>query len=707
MSAMTQPTSPLDRPLTVTFFKNFAAAEKAEARTSMRGLLPRLINTTRDDKKKLPWLKLARFGNTKTPREQQPDGSWKGGSLRHDANMLGISGIEGDYDHEILTVDEALAILASTGIAAIVYTSPSHTEDAQRWRLLCPLSRDYDPPERDRFMARLNGLFQGSLSRESFARSQSYYYGSVRKSPSHRVEIIEGDALDLRDDLDTTAVGRAAEQAPPLQKRAVASAGANAGAYCQTVLRSALERVRNAADGTKHHTLRDQARLLGGFAHAAGWSRDAIVTELLEALPKSAKDLKAARNTAEWGFDAGVSRPLDVPARDNVVPIRAPEPPPHTSVPDEPTREEATSVPPVVVPEPEPPKLVWFDDIHPSLDALDFVEGVLIEGGAGVVYGESNAGKTFWTTDLALHVAAGIKWNGREVDQGGVIYCVLEGGIGFANRVSAWRKAKNVSGIPFAARRASLNLLNPDADLDSLITLITDAQKEIAVPVKLIVIDTLARAFAGGNENASEDMGALVQNMDRLRRDTGACVLFVHHSGKDAAKGSRGHSSLRAAIDTEIEVIASEGEEKTATVVKQRDLPKGDVFAFKLDVMVLGQNRRGKDVTTCLVTPLDAVVTPVTRQKSSAPLTENGKIGLRALKIALGKAGAKLPPLPDYPDNTWAVSVTVWRDELYQLKGGSPATNRQTFHRAENDLLAKNIITERDGFVWLVRDAQA
>ncbi len=52
-------------------------------------------------------------------------------------------------------------------------------------------------------------------------------------------------------------------------------------------------------------------------------------------------------------------------------------------------------------------------------------------------------------------------------------------------------------------------------------------------------------------------MGALVRCMDLIRQETGACVLFVHHSGKDAAKGARGHSLLRAAIDTEIEVKAT------------------------------------------------------------------------------------------------------------------------------------------------------
>ena len=67
--------------------------------------------------------------------------------------------------------------------------------------------------------------------------------------------------------------------------------------------------------------------------------------------------------------------------------------------------------------------LEWFRDITPCTEADDFVQGLLCDGSSAVVYGSSNAGKTFWMTDLALHVAAGMTWNGKRVQQGGVIYC--------------------------------------------------------------------------------------------------------------------------------------------------------------------------------------------------------------------------------------------------------------------------------------------
>ena len=157
-----------------------------------------------------------------------------------------------------------------------------------------------------------------------------------------------------------------------------------------------------------------------------------------------------------------------------------------------------------------------------------------------------------------------------------------------------------------------------------------------------MVVDTLSRALAGGNENSSEDMGALVQNMDAIRAETGACVLFIHHTGKDQARGARGWSGLRAAIDTEIEVVADERAGiATATVVKQRDMPKGSAFGFRLETVVLGRNRHGEDVTTCVVEPtgLDA-----SRPAKGARLSGDQVAALRVLQDAIAEHGRNGTP---------------------------------------------------------------
>lgn len=137
-----------------------------------------------------------------------------------------------------------------------------------------------------------------------------------------------------------------------------------------------------------------------------------------------------------------------------------------------------------------------------------------------------------------------------------------------------------------------VDLLHPNADLRPLIAAIA----ALEVPVGLVVIDTLARALAGGDENASTDMGALVNHLDVLRKASGAHLLAVHHSGKDALKGARGWSGLRAATDTEIEI--AEGQ---ITVMKQRDLDREWTAAFFLDVVELGRDAEGDPVTSCTI----------------------------------------------------------------------------------------------------------
>jgi hypothetical protein len=349
--------------------------------------------------------------------------------------------------------------------------------------------------------------------------------------------------------------------------------------------------------------------------------------------------------------------------------------------------------------------LLWYEEIEPVLDVQDFVQGLLTTASSIVVYGPSNCGKTFWSLDLALHVAAGWKWNGRRVDQRGVIYCVLEGGIGFRNRVAAWKEKTGLDDqtLPFAVVPVQLNLLDPAADTDRLIAAIQLAAERIGIPVGLVIIDTLARALAGGNENGPEDMGLLVANMDRIRAKTDAAIMFIHHSGKDQAKGARGHSSLQAAIDTEIEIAHDAiAKRHTATVVKQRDLAKGDVFRFTLRAVELGCNRFGEPVTTCVVDASEA----------SAAATQTGGHGflsvqkMRALEVLTdliateGETGRL-----GLPDQVASVSGSRWREEFYDrtMPGSDAEAQRKAFSRASNELIHLHIVGMASKRVWLVK----
>lgn len=343
----------------------------------------------------------------------------------------------------------------------------------------------------------------------------------------------------------------------------------------------------------------------------------------------------------------------------------------------------------------------WFEDIQPQADARDFVQGVLTEQGACVVYGESNSGKTFFVTDMALCVAASKPWMGRRVEGGPVAYCVLEGGMGFRNRVHAWRSAHGMEDavIPFVAIPAAINLLDPDADTPRLIETIKDANKRTGAAFRLIVIDTLSRAMAGGNENAPEDMGALVRNMDLIREETGAHVLFIHHSGKDASRGARGHSLLRAAVDTEIEVTADEESgARSAKVVKQREMPKGATFAFQLNVVEIGQNRYHEPVTSCIVEQLD----PGEAAPARKALTGHTARAYEILNDLIATSGQE--GYPGAISGVRSVPEKWWRERFYEraMPAAELEAKKRAFRRAADTLIETRRVGMGGGRVWAV-----
>lgn len=159
------------------------------------------------NKASCPWIKLAAFGDIRTPA----------GSLRNNANVQVVYGLEGDYDGGVITVDEAIDRLESHNIRAAVYTSPSHTPQNPRWRVIAPLNSPALPEQRSGLLARLNGALGGILAGESFVLSQSYYYGQVIGAPEYRVAVTfddpdDGVCVDELHELDAIAKGKTSAQ---------------------------------------------------------------------------------------------------------------------------------------------------------------------------------------------------------------------------------------------------------------------------------------------------------------------------------------------------------------------------------------------------------------------------------------------------------------------------------------------------------------
>jgi len=355
--------------------------------------------------------------------------------------------------------------------------------------------------------------------------------------------------------------------------------------------------------------------------------------------------------------------------------------------------------------EPESYPLIWLKDIQPQISQPSLIRGVIKPETMVVTYGESNSGKTFHVLDRDLSLAAGREWYGRETEAGFVLYVAAEGPHSVINRVSAYKHERlaDTADIPFAVLPKAVDLLKPDADVPTLISFIRKIEDTIQKPCIKITCDTLARAMNGGNENAPDDMGRLVGNADRIRSEVGCCFEFVHHSGKDSAKGARGHSSLRAATDTEIEVTANNGTH-VATVVKQRDFAIGDQFAFTLKVIELGHDQYGHAITTCVPVWVDSP-----GRKQPQPTRPEGVV-LATIKDIAKRDKAMPPascfqaPRPPKGGQT-AVPVKKLHEVVLRSGGVSESDNtdsqRRAFNRAVKGLQTKGFIEVFDEWTWL------
>lgn len=228
------------------------------------------------------------------------------------------------------------------------------------------------------------------------------------------------------------------------------------------------------------------------------------------------------------------------------------------------------------------------------------IKGVLPESGIGVMGGQSGAGKSFLAQEAAFQIGQGGQFFGHRCFKAPVIYLALEGAGGFAGRLRAWRTTfgEIPESVSFIVRQSFD--IRQESDRAELIRTLQDMAFEKGV----IILDTLAQAALGMEENSSEGMGAVIEGMQELQHAIGGMVLAVHHVGKDASKGLRGHSSLFAALDVVME-ITREGDARSWKIAKNKDGKETDDFGFELAPVVIGEDYEGDEITSCVVRPTE------------------------------------------------------------------------------------------------------
>jgi RecA/RadA recombinase len=235
------------------------------------------------------------------------------------------------------------------------------------------------------------------------------------------------------------------------------------------------------------------------------------------------------------------------------------------------------------------------------------VRGVLPNNGIGAIYGAPSSGKTFLALDLAFAIAAGKPWFGNPTIQKPVAYVALEGSHGIRQRMIAWEKS-NLSTTP-----KNLNFVTAPVNVDDGLAW-QALSKEIVNTLgtgAIVFVDTLNRASPTAEENTSASMGKIIESGTYMADVVNGFVMFIHHAGKDAAKGLRGHSSLLAALDTVIKV-STNSNQRMWSIEKSKDSEIGICNAFELKTIELGsKDFWGIAHTSCTVS--QGILKPVSK----------------------------------------------------------------------------------------------
>jgi KaiC/GvpD/RAD55 family RecA-like ATPase len=486
---------------TITYFSDYAAANKREVKQTLPELRAEILSSTAPKKADLPWLKLATFGDTRTEKN----------SLRHDANVLSVYGIEADYDAGTISFGEAVEKLTKAGILALAYTSPSHTPDKPRWRVLCFFSEPHEPAMRARFLGRLNGLFGGIFAPESWTLSQAYYYGSVGDNPHHQCEIIEGQPIDLHDDLDEISQGK------PSTDSAV-TGGTHSGPVNEAAL------LADIREGQSYHAV--MTRLAGKWAFSGVPAMEARrrIVDAMEAV-------EAEKRDARWRarFDDINRVLLDIYGKQAAKKDEA-----HSELGAGGALRIVTAA--QLLTRTFPPRELV---LAPWLPAK----------GLAMIYGPRGIGKTLLTLGIAYAIASGgtfLGWRAPKARRVLVIDGEMPAQV-LQERLAAVIERSEIEAPPDALRLLALDLQESDLDLSR-----EDDQARLDSVVgdaEVLLVDNISTLARTGRENEAESW-LPVQQWALWQRRAGRSVVFIHHAGKTGAQ--RGTSRREDVLDTVI-----------------------------------------------------------------------------------------------------------------------------------------------------------
>lgn len=319
------------------------------------------------------------------------------------------------------------------------------------------------------------------------------------------------------------------------------------------------------------------------------------------------------------------------------------------------------------------------------------VKGLIPTNGVTVLYGASGSGKTFLAAHLALCVASGADFLKHRVKKGKVVYIAAESPTSLERRLAVMSQldTKSYGGYEFVGDEVSIYQGGIDLFIKEKAMALIAAIKnfhDMFDPVGVCIIDTLAAAFSGIDEN-SNDMATVVKIAEYIQRELFCPVVIIHHTGKDTTRGLRGHSSLRGGIEQAL-YVEGMANPRRIFVDKIKDEKTGDETPFDLisiDTEIVDSD--GEAVKGCLVQygAFDAV--PKTSDKKKGKLSDVGALAYQAYEVAFKNI--------QYPDKV--VSKAAYDEQLkIAFAEVESKYRKQAITRGLINVVAKKWLTKND-----------
>lgn len=208
------------------------------------------------------------------------------------------------------------------------------------------------------------------------------------------------------------------------------------------------------------------------------------------------------------------------------------------------------------------------------------IEGVVQRRSAALLFGKSNAFKSFLAIDLAAAVASGQEWHGYKTVQGKVLYVATEGANGIGRlRVPAWFEHHKID----SSLRNNFYLFNKEIRLDEKSEIIALGKAISAIGgFELVVFDIFGGTMSGA-ETEDTTARAWVHNVQAFMRVCGCATLTVAHTGWQDETRARMHTHFWGSFDSRMKAEGDKDKLETVlSIDRHKDADSTGRWGFRM-----------------------------------------------------------------------------------------------------------------------------